>query len=470
MELVDYIRVLRKNWVLILCTLAVSVAASYVYVSATPATYTTSAKVFVSTSAASTASELQEGSSFTLQRVRTYADLVTTQAVLRPTIETLGLRDYSVSELRRHVTATAPTNTTVIDITVTDGDPEFATELATTIATELALVVEDLETTDPTAGSPVRLSIVQEAEVPLSASAPRTALYLGLGSFVGLALGVGLAFLRSTLDTRLHNEKDVTRTSDVPILGGIVFDPKAKQRPLVIHEAPQSPRAESFRTLRTNLQFLEVGKPGRAFVVTSAMPSEGKSTTSANLAIALAESGARVLLVEADLRRPKVHAYLGIEGGVGLTDVIIGRISLAEGTQQWGRGNLSVLASGPIPPNPSELLGSSAMEQLIAAMTNQYDVVLFDAPPLLPVTDAAILARLVGGSLVVVAAGRTRSTQLEAAMDALRTVGAPRSGIVITMLPTSGPDSYGYGRYGYAYEEGGQRHHAHEKQGVRHAR
>lgn len=450
MELHDYIRVLHKNWLIIAVTTVAAVAAALAYSLLTPPVYTASAKVFVSTAAADNAADLQLGNSFTQQRVRTYADLVKTAAVLQPTIDSLGL-PLSVEQLRPKVSANAPVNTTVIDITVNEGDAVYATQLATAVAEQLAVVVEKLETTDRLQGSPVRLSIVQEAEVPNAASSPRVKLNLALGLLLGLAGGVGLALLRSTLDTRIHNEKDLERVTDVPVLGGIVFDPKAKQRPLVIHADPHSPRAESFRTLRTNLQFLDVGRPERAFVVTSAMPAEGKSTTSANLAIALAESGASVLLVDADLRKPNLHEYLGIEGGVGLTDAIIGTVEPEDAIQRWGTTSLSVLASGPIPPNPSELLGSSAMGTLIDYLVREYDVVLFDAPPLLPVTDAAILARVVGGCLIVAASGKTRATQLGAALDALVTVGAPQSGIVLTMLPTSGPDSYGYGRYGYTY-------------------
>ncbi|MDN4472029.1 polysaccharide biosynthesis tyrosine autokinase [Demequina zhanjiangensis] len=453
MELQDYIRILRKNWILIAVTFALAVAAAFTYTAVTPPTYTSSSKVFVSTSGASSASELQSGSSFTLARVATYADLATTQSVLGPTIDSLGLADTSVDDLRSQVSASAPSSKSVIDITVTDEDPALATAIATEVATQLAVVVEELETTDSTDGSPVRLSIVQEAQEPTIPSAPNMRLNLALGGLLGLALGLGLALTRAALDTRVHNEKDVELITEVPILGGIVFDPKAKQRPLVIQADPKSPRSESFRTLRTNLQFLDAGRAERAFVLTSSMPAEGKSTTAANLAIALAESGSRVLLVDADLRKPTVHKYLSLEGGVGLTDVIIGRVAPADVIQRWGNGNLYVLAAGQIPPNPSELLGSTAMERLIEQLTSQFDVVLFDAPPLLPVTDAAVLARLVGGSLVIVAAGRTRTNQLEASMDALEVVGAPRSGVVLTMVPTSGPDSYGYGRYGYAYEE-----------------
>ena len=190
--------------------------------------------------------------------------------------------------------------------------------------------------------------------------------------------------------------------------------------------------------------------------MTSSIESEGKSTTGANLAIALADAGSRVLFVDADLRRPKVADYMGLEGAVGLTDVLIGRAEIDDVIQPWGAAELFVLPAGPVPPNPSELLGSTRMSQLISDLNDRFDVVIFDSPPLLPVTDAAILAKNVGGAIVVVAAGRAHKHQLKGALTALQNVGAPVSGLVLTMIPTKGPDARGYGRYGYGYHYGSE--------------
>lgn len=453
MELQDYLRILRKNWWLIVTAAVLGAAVALAYSLLATPLYSTSAKVFVSTTSATSASELQQGSSFTLQRIKTYADLVSTSAVLQPAIDELGIK-VSVADLRDQVTASTPLNTTVIDVSVSQEDPVFAASLATTVAEQLSAVVEDIETADATVGSPVQLSVVQEAEVPTQPTSPNTKLNIALGLLLGLALGVGVALLRQTLDRRVRNERDLELLTDTPVLGGIVFDPKAKERPLIVHADPRSPRAESFRTLRTNLQFLDTDRVDRSFVVTSSIQSEGKSTTSANLAITLADSGAKVLLVDADLRKPKMSTYMGIEGGVGLTDAIIGRVQTADAIQRWGRTSLYLLPAGQMPPNPSELLGSSGMAAIIEGLAKQYDVILYDAPPLLPVTDAAVLTRLVGGALLIVAAGRVHSPQVGGALDALDNVGAKASGLVLTMLPTKGPDAYGYGRYGHTYGYG----------------
>ena len=452
MELQDYLRVLRKNWILIVLLTLLGAGAALAYSLVATPTYSASSKVFVSTSGGSTVTDLAQGNSFTQQRVKTYADLISTSAVLQPTITQLGL-GLSVAELRGKVSASSPLNTSVIDISVSDSDPVFAASLATEAANQLIGVVEDIETTEAADGSPVSLTVVQEAEVPEFPESPKKTLNVALGLLVGLALGVGVALLRTTLDTRIRGERDLERITDAPVLGGIVFDPKAKQRPLIVHEDARSPRAESFRTLRTNLQFLDAERDSRSFVITSSIPSEGKSTTAANLAITLADAGARVLLVGADLRRPKMAKYMGIEDGVGLTDVLIGRVEFQHAVQRWGRSDLYLLPSGAIPPNPSELLGSSRMDELIKELDTRFDVVLYDAPPLLPVTDAAVLAKLVGGAVVIVAAGSTHVPQLDSALQSLETVGAHVSGLVLSMLPSRGPDAYGYGRYGYTYAE-----------------
>jgi capsular exopolysaccharide synthesis family protein len=459
-ELRDYIRVLRKGWILILALTLVGVAAAAGYSIIKTPEYQATSKVFVSTQGGDTVQDLQSGNTFTQQRVQTYSDLVSTPVVLLPVAAALRL-NLTSEQLAKMVTASSPLNTTLIEITVTSTNAKQAADIANATGQSLTSVVEDLETptqqsTDGTdagganAGtSPVKLTRVQEATVPQTPSSPNVPLNIALGLLVGLALGVGVAVLRETLDNRIRNEHDVELISEVPIVGGIAYDPKAATRPLIVQADPRSPRAESFRTLRTNLQFLNTEGTSRSFVVTSSVPAEGKSTTAANLAIALADAGGRVLVVDADLRRPKLAEYMGLEGAVGLTDVLIGRAELLDVIQPWGKGSLYVLPAGKIPPNPSELLGSPTMVNLIALFEKEFDYVLFDAPPLLPVTDAAILGKSVGGALVVVSAGHTHKNQLKGAVAALQNVDARIAGFIVTMLPTKGPDAYGYGRYGY---------------------
>ncbi|MGG7464743.1 polysaccharide biosynthesis tyrosine autokinase [Plantibacter sp. YIM 135347] len=448
MELRDYLRVLRKYWILIAALTLLGVGSAATYSLLQTPTYSSSAKVFVSIQSSDNVQELAQGNTFTQQRVKTYADLVNTPIVLLPVVATLDL-NKTADELSKQITASAPLDTTLIEIIATDTDPVRAADIANTAAESLTGVVADIETPDNGGASPVKLTRVQEAGVPTKPVSPNVPLNLALGLLVGLVLGVAFAVLRETLDTRIRNERDIEVVTELPIMGGIAFDPKAKQRPLIVQADPKSPRSESFRSLRTNLQFLDVSDQPRSYVVTSSIQSEGKSTTAANLAIALTDAGHSVLLIDADLRRPKLADYFDIEGAVGLSDVLIRRATLEDTIQSWGRGKLSLLPAGAIPPNPSELLGSAIMQKLITGLEQQFDYVLIDAPPLLPVTDAALLARHTGGALLVVAAGRTHKNQLKGAIESLAHVNASVAGLVMTMVPTKGPDAYGYARYGY---------------------
>lgn len=455
MELTDYIRILRKNWVIIVVATLLGLGIAGAWSLTRTPQYEAQSTVFVSTQSGSTIQDLQQGSNFTQSRVQTYTNLVTTPIVMNPVIAELDL-GMTASELSAQVEASAALNTTLITITVTGADPVQAADVANALGASLKSTVERLETPNGTDTSPVRVERVKDALPPLKPSSPNVPLNLALGALVGLALGIGVAVLRAVLDTRIRTPRDVEQVTDRPLIGAIAFDPKAKERPLIVHADPLSPRSESFRAMRTNLQFLETD--GRSsYVITSSVPSEGKSTTTINLAIALADAGKRVALLDTDLRKPKVAEYLGIEGGAGLTDVLIGRARLSDVMLPWGNRSLYVLPAGKIPPNPSELLGSKSMRQLLEALERDVDIVLCDAPPLLPVTDAAILANATSGAILVVSAGRTNRHQLSGAVDALNTAGAHIAGVAMTMVPTRGPDSYaygyGYGSYGYGYAQ-----------------
>jgi succinoglycan biosynthesis transport protein ExoP len=449
MELKDYLRILRKRWVAIAALTLLGIALAAGGTILTTPKYEASTLVFVQVANAGSVGELASGSAFAQNQVKSYAEAVATPRVLDAAIKSLGLSESSAA-LASSVSATAPADTVNIQITVTRDSPSEAANLANAITTSFRQVVAEITT--PTAvgsTSQVSVSVLRDATMPSSPVSPNTPLNIGIGLLLGLAVGVAVAVLRDVLDTRITGERDVEAITSAPIIGGISYDPSAVARPLIVQDDPHSVRAEAFRTLRTNLQFLEVGGGQKSFVITSSIPSEGKTTTAANLAIAMADSGANVVLVDGDLRRPKLADYMGIEGAVGLTDVLIARSSLADALQPWGRGSLVLLPAGAVPPNPSELLGSRAMGTLIKELEADFDVVIVDLPPLLPVTDAALVSKLTRGALVVVAAGRTHKGEFAGAVSALENVGAQVAGVIITMLPTRGPDAYGYGRYGY---------------------
>lgn len=261
-----------------------------------------------------------------------------------------------------------------------------------------------------------------------------------------LGLLAAFAILRTVLDNKVRNARDIARLTDRPIIGVIPSDPKAAERPIILKADPTNQRAESFRAMRTNLPFIELDG-GQTFI-TSNIPSEDKSTTAVNLAIALTDAGKRVALIDTDLRKPKVTDNLGIKSAVGLTDVLIGRVAVADIMLPWGRRPLYVLPAGKVPPNPSQLLGSAQMKALLDEFAKTFDVVIRDAPPLRPVTDTAALSRLTAGAIVVTAAGRTTTHQLDGALEALETVGAKVAGSGADDGADERHESY---LYGYDY-------------------
>jgi capsular exopolysaccharide synthesis family protein len=458
-ELQDYLAILRKRWLSIaIITLLATAAAVGATVLVTP-TYTARAQVYVSVRTGGTTSDLLQGSNFTVRQVKSYTDLVTTPLVLTPVIENLDL-PTTPDELAKSITASSPLDTSLINISATHEDPQVASDIANATAESLSTNVTALE--KPTDGeSPVQISTVRIASAPLEPSAPNAKLNVALGLLVGLALGFGIAVLRQVLDTRIRTVEDIRAVTQASVMTVMTHDDDAVQHPLIVQSNPHSPRAEAFRRLRTNLQFLDVADRLESIVVTSALPSEGKSTVAINLAITLADAGSRVALVDADLRRPSVAEYMGIEGRVGLTTVLIGQAKLEHVIQPWGGGNLHVLPSGQVPPNPSEMVGSHAMGWVLGELVKEFDVVVVDAPPLLPVTDAAILARLAGGALVVAGANRLHRAELSEALEGLDAVGARVLGLVLNHLARKQSDAYAY--YGVETRDPKRRRSASEK-------
>lgn len=448
MNLLDFLRVLRRSWVLVVAVTLLGILCSAVSVLLVKPTYTAETQLFVAIQSSGSVQELQQGNTFSQARVQSYVKTVTAPVVLQPVIDSLGL-STSAAALARQVKATNDMNTVLINISVEDTSPVRAAATAEAVARSLIAAVDKLER--PTTGgtSPVNLSVIAPAEAPEQPSAPNTKLNLGFGTLLGLLAGVGAALTRSVLDTRIRGEADVQRTIQTPILGGIAYDSDAAKKPLLTQSVHQSPRAESFRQLRTNLQFANVAGEAKSVLVTSSVPGEGKSTTATNLAIALAQAGQSVCLVDADLRRPMVHEYLRLERGAGLTTALVGGADLNDLLQPWGEDNLFVLTSGQIPPNPSELLGSEAMRSLLSSLEDAFDTVIVDAPPLLPVTDAVVLAQNVGGVAVVVGIQKTRTQELAKSVTALKLVKANILGVVLNRLPIKGPDAYSRGYYSY---------------------
>ena len=303
--------------------------------------------------------------------------------------------------------------------------------------------------------------IAKPAVVPLSPVRPRTMTNVLLAMIVGGMLAVGAAFLVEYLDDTVKSPDDVTRVTGLSTLGAIarLKDAAGTQRQLIAWVQTKAPETEAYRTLRTNIQFSSVDKPIRTMLVTSSGPGEGKSTTAANLAVVMAQTGQKVILVDTDLRRPVIHKTFGVPNNVGITTTLLAGqdIDLAAYLQPTEIEHLMVLTSGPIPPNPSELLGSHRMAHVIEQLSQVADLVIFDTPPVLVVTDASVLGRQVDGVLLVADAGGTREQALVQTVDELSKTGVNILGIALNRLDRRSRGYYYYYYYYYYTDEGGNR-------------
>jgi len=447
-EIRDYLRLVKVRWPLIAVTVLLALAAAALMTMRTVPQYSSTARLFVSTQG--NATDPYSGGLFSEQRVASYADLITGENLAQRVVDKLDL-DESAGALSGQISSSVSPDTVILQVTVTDPSPARAQQLTQAVATEFSQLVAQLETPPGKRQPPIKVTVVDSADLPAGPISPRPLRNLALAGVLGLMLGLGLAVVKDMLDTTVKSADDVTAATKASLLGSIRYDPSAKISPLVSQLDSRAQRVEAFRMLRTSLQFIDVDKRSKVFVVSSAVPAEGKTTTAVNLALTLAQADQQVLLIEADLRRPRVSTYLRLESAVGLTTVLIGRIGVEEAIQPWGEsGELHVLTSGTIPPNPSELLQSMAMEEMLAKLRTRYDVILIDAPPLLPVTDAALLAAQADGALLVVRYGKTTKDQLTLAVERLNSVDAKLLGTVINMTPNRDSSEYGHG-YGYGY-------------------
>lgn len=442
----DYLRIIRRHWVGIAALTMAGILLGGVSTFIVEPTYTATTKLFVAIQSTGTVSELQQGNTFSQARVQSYIETVNTPLVLGPVIDSLGTT-VTPAELSQKVKASSELNTVLIEISASDPSPVQAAAIAQGVATSLVQVVDELERPKAGGTSPVRLTILTPAVAPESPSSPNVRNNLLIGLLAGLLAGFSFAVIRFLGDNTVRSEDDLRQFTDIPLLGGVAFDTTAAKSPLISESQGQTLRAEAFRQIRTNLQFAHVGQSRKTLLVTSSTPGEGKSTTAANLAISLAQSGQSVVLIDADLRRPKINEYLGLDRNAGLTTALVGQADVEDLLQPWGPDGMLVLTSGQIPPNPSELLGSVAMRHLLERLEGYYDAIVVDAPPLLPVTDAAVLAQHVGGVVLIIEAQATKAAEIQRSLKALEMVDAPVLGAVLNRLPTKGPDSYAYSYY-----------------------
>lgn len=512
MELRDYLNVIRaRKWVIIQAVAIVTLFALAVTFTQPPV-YQGEAKVLISekdTSAALLGTVLPELSSQPERGLLTQVELMQIRPLAENTIRKLGLEETPEELLDRvHVTEVGKTN--IVVVVAEANDPEQAADIANSMAEEyvtwsqevkrerikaaadevearledakdqilelgrkieaegktddldaelqiatgtyttLAEKLEQLrinEQLETGSGRIVSTAVVQTQQV-----APKPLRNTALGLAVGLLLGLGLAFLYEYLDDTVKSTEELERLYGAPVVGTIPIEKfdKGERRRLTIVDTPGSPAAESYRVLRNSLDFLNFEQNMKTLLVTSAAPAEGKSTVAANLAASLAQAGNKTVLVSCDFRRPTTEQFFNVNNMIGLSDVLTGAHSMKAALQRPGDEQLLIMTSGKMPPNPSELLGSTKMKELIESLEEWADWVIIDTPPLLAVADPAAVARWTDGVLMVTQAGKSTRDAAKKAVEMLEKVGAKVAGVVVWGIE-EGKGGTGYGFYAGSY-------------------
>lgn len=463
MSIADLLQIVRKHLASAIISFVVVFAAVAAVTFIMPPKYTATAEVFATYAGQSgetqTTNDMSSGANYLNTQITTYPELVKTEAVLQPVIKDLGL-DMTTTDLAGVVTATNPPNTFMVDISAEVGDPQQAADIANSVAKNLAdQISSDLYNNSSSSnGSPIKLTVVQKAQTPTSQSSPNIPLYLAVGLIFGIIVGVGVALLRDILNTKVDSTDDVRELTHASSLGTV---PQATilddSRPVIVAQ-PAGSEAEEFRRIRTNLSFLTTTATqghGRLLVISSTNPSEGKTTVSANVAVALAEEGKSVLFIDADLRHPSVAHKLGIEGHVGLSHVLSRQASPADVIQKYWKPNLHIMPAGKRPANASILLNSDLMKEMVERALTQYDYVIIDTAPLSVASDATVFGRMAGGLVLVTGKGVVEKKELRSTATALQTAEVPILGFIFNFADPKKIHSKNY--YYYYYEDGNKR-------------
>jgi capsular exopolysaccharide synthesis family protein len=451
MELIRYWRVVRRRaWLIVLCPLSAALVAGIV-TTQLPTIY--EAKVSLLVRPAQPLAVLPGVSPLTSDQIlRTYARLMTERPLLEKVIKERSLQT-DPEKLSRRITVTPVINTLILDVAVQDTEPARAKDTANTLVYDFIAHIKEIqksESQNPTASSADNLVVESPAILPQEPVSPKPLLNIGIGLLAGLVIGMGLAFLLDYLDQSVRSDDSLRERIGLAPLGHIAFvSADTKKRGELVTLAGDSPVVEAYKSLRTNLLFSNLDKEIRTIVITSAAPDEGKSRTAANLAIVLAEQGYRVLLIDADFRRPSLHRLFGKERNFGLSNLMLGQEPDLVADEQVP--NLVVLTSGPTPPNPSELLGSAQLNSLMSRFRQEFSYILIDTPPVNTVTDASVVAGSADAAILVVDANKATYPALQHAKQALERVNARLLGVVMNKIH---PPSAGYYYSGYTYQYG----------------
>jgi receptor protein-tyrosine kinase len=448
---------IRRKWIVI-GVFAVAVFGAFLFSIAQSAVYRSQSKILIGQGGGLT--NVQFTGSVTQPLTATMADLVKSNDLASRVIRRLRL-DLTPEQVLAKVSVSINPETSVMKVLVDDHSRARARAINRTIGDVFAqLVKQRLGKGSTGSGGRVTATVWDPAHVLPVRISPRPLRNTVIAGALGLILGLLAAFLRDHFDRNLRTREMVEQAFGVPVIGQIPFARLKRKDQRIVFWQGFSDVAEAFRALRANLQYLAVKRPIRTILITSASPQQGKTTVAANLALAIARSGATTIVIEGDLRRPRLDDAFDLRThGPGLTSVLVGAVDVdeaivdvamptpVEGVPGEREGRLSFLPSGPLPPNPSELLSSLQMTKLLDRLALAYDYVLIDSPPVLAVADALELARIVDG--VVVAARRDRATRDEARelRSLVERLGINLLGVVFTDVAPAG--GYGYGRYGY---------------------
>ncbi|NGO41094.1 polysaccharide biosynthesis tyrosine autokinase [Streptomyces ureilyticus] len=427
MDLREYVDVLRRRWRFVVVCILLGLFTAAAVTALTPRTYTAKAQLFIATNDKNSA-DAYAGGLFTQQRVKSYTQIATSPVVLRGVIGELDLRT-TPEQLANKISAQAPLDTTLVDIGVEDRSPARAQTIADETAAQFTRYIDTIEKGSADAPHLVKASVVGNPEPPTTPTSPRPVLNGAIGLLAGIVIGITGAVLRNSLDTRVRSAGDLRRRLDFTTLG--VLPKPAGRRASTGDRGRGTQRDEALSQLRIRLRLPHDGTPS-SLLVTSAVNGEARTDTAIDLAANVARTGRRVVLVEADLRRPGLATTLGLRDAPGLADVVTGEVALADALQTWEAGHLRVLPGGTPQPDPTTLLSSRYLRQLLRTLEADADFVVMDSPPLLPFADAAILAAEAEAVVLVVQVGKSRYGQVRRALEGLASVGARVLGAVVT--------------------------------------
>lgn len=464
MELRDYLRILwGRRWLIALCLALAAGTALGFSARITPA-YAATAKVFVGprTVEKNDAAAVLQELTASQQYVTSYAEILKSRPLAELVVQKTG-SPLTASELSEKTETKILPDTRLIEVTVTDTNASRAETYVNELVDSFVADEGNLFG----GGGAITASVFERALKPSDPVSPKPLQNGVIGGLLGLMLGVGIAFVLEQLDTTLRNKEDVEKIlAPIPVIASIPLSPTSKERSLFMESDANSPQAEAIRILRTNIQFFSVDRPVNRVLVTSPFAGDGKTTVASNLAVGMAAVGSSVLLIETDLRKPVLNKMFGGPQSPGLSDVLSGQSSLSDAIRRTRIPNLSIIVAGPTPPNPSELLGSERMADLINTVSDMVDIVILDTPPALPVTDAAVLAPHTDGVILVVRAGQTHAHK---ALDVIKNF--ERHDVRVLGVAINGVDREMDGGYYYRYtygreeEKGGNRRRGRESMG-----